>query len=264
MSLSYEGDPFSQEFFPLNAQELRRYSRQIMLPEIGLAGQQRLLASHALIVGLGGLGSPVAIYLAAAGVGHLMLVDPDRVELSNLQRQVIHGSADIGRPKVESARDGVLRLNPTTRVKTIAQGFDKEAMLAEVANADVVLDTSDNFDTRFAVNKACVNTGTPLVSGAATGFHGEVSVFDRRLKASPCYRCLYGEDAAGGENCISAGVIAPLLGIIGATQALEAIKLLVGRGEGLHGRVLRLDGLKIQWRSTLLRRDPACPVCVRV
>ncbi|MGH8658559.1 MAG: HesA/MoeB/ThiF family protein [Gammaproteobacteria bacterium] len=246
----------------MNAQELRRYSRQIMLPEIGLTGQQRLMASHALIVGLGGLGSPMAIYLAAAGVGNLTLVDPDRVELSNLQRQVIHGSADIGRPKVESAMDAVLRLNPATRVRPITQGFDKEAMLAEVANADIVLDASDNFDTRFAINEACVRTGTPLVSGAATGFHGEVSVFDHRLKDSPCYRCLYSEEAAGDENCGSAGVIAPLLGIIGATQTLEAIKLLVGRGEGLQGRVLKLDGLNMQWRSTILRRDPACPVCV--
>ncbi|MGH8613918.1 MAG: HesA/MoeB/ThiF family protein [Gammaproteobacteria bacterium] len=246
----------------MNAQELRRYSRQIMLPEIGLAGQQRLLASQALIVGLGGLGSPVAIYLAAAGVGNLTLVDPDRVELSNLQRQVIHGSADIGRPKVESAMDAVLRLNPATRVRPIIQGFDKEAMLAEVANADVVLDTSDNFDTRFAINEACVRTGTPLVSGAAMGFHGEVSVFDHRLEGSPCYRCLYSEEAAGDENCASTGVVAPLLGIIGATQTLEAIKLLVGRREGLQGRVLKLDGLNMQWRSAILRRDPACPVCV--
>jgi len=245
----------------MNAQELRRYSRQIMLPEIGLGGQQRLLASRALIVGLGGLGSPVAIYLAAAGVGNLTLVDPDRVELSNLQRQVIHGSADIGRPKVASAMDAVARLNPATRVRSVTQAFDKEAMLAEVANADVVLDASDNFDTRFAINEACVTTGTPLVSGAATGFHGEVSAFDRRLEDSACYRCLYSEDAAGEDNCASAGVIAPLLGIIGATQALEATKLLLGRGEGLQGRVLRLDGLKMQWRSTLLRRDPACPVC---
>lgn len=245
----------------MNAQELLRYSRQIMLPEIGLAGQQRLLASRALIVGLGGLGSPVAIYLTAAGLGNLTLIDPDQVELSNLQRQVIHGSADIGRPKVESAMDAVLRLNPAMQVRPISQSFDKEAMLAEVANADVVLDASDNFDTRFAINEASVTTGTPLVSGAATGFNGEVSVFDHRLEDSPCYRCLYSEETPGDESCASAGVIAPLIGIIGATQALEAIKLLVGSGEGLQARVLRLDGLKMQWRSAILRRDPSCPVC---
>lgn len=245
----------------MNTQELLRYSRQVMLSEIGPAGQERLLASHALIIGMGGLGSPVVIYLAAAGVGNLTLVDPDRVELSNLQRQVIHGSADIGRLKVESARDAALRLNPATRVTPISQGFDKEAMLGEVENADVVVDASDNFVTRFCVNESCVNTGTPLVSGAAMGFHGEISVFDRRMGGSPCYRCLYAEDTTENESCASAGVIAPLLGVVGAIQALEAIKILVGRGEGLHGRVLRLDGLTMQWRSALLRRDPACPVC---
>lgn len=245
----------------MNDQELIRYSRQIMLPEIGLSGQERLLGSRALIVGLGGLGSPVAIYLAAAGVGDLTLIDHDRVKLSNLQRQVVHGSADIGRLKVESARESVLRLNPATRVKTITRGFDKEATLEEVANADVVLDTSDNFPTRFGINEACVKTGTPLVSGAATRFLGEISVFDRRRENSPCYRCLYSNEAQESDTCVSAGVIAPLLGIIGATQALEAIKLLVGRGRGLHGRVLRLDGLNMQWRSALLRRDPACPTC---
>lgn len=242
--------------------ELLRYSRQILLPQVGIEGQQKLQSSRVLIVGLGGLGSPAAMYLAAAGVGHLVLADYDRVDLTNLQRQIVHRSADIGRPKVESARDTLLALNPLVQVSTLAERLEGEVLAREVTAADVVLDASDNFATRYAVNAACVHARTPLVSGAAIRLEGQVAVFRPGRDDSPCYRCLYPQE--GGEleeTCSQTGILAPLVGIIGSVQALEAIKLLLGIGETLCGRLLVLDAAALEWRTLRLRRDPHCPVC---
>ena len=246
----------------MNDQQLLRYSRQIMLPEVDVSGQETLLASRVLIIGLGGLGSPVSLYLAAAGVGHLVLSDFDEVDLSNLQRQVVHTQADIGRPKVESARDQLLAINPDISVTTLNQRLEGEQLLEQVAQADLVVDCCDNFVTRFAINAACVKQQTPLVSGAAIRLEGQVSVFDSRNPDSPCYRCLFpdgGDDAA--LTCADSGVIAPLVGMIGTTQALEAIKLLTGFGTPLVGKLLLLDAKHLQWRSLNLGRDPDCPEC---
>jgi adenylyltransferase/sulfurtransferase len=244
-------------------EQFERYSRHMVLAQIGLSGQQRLLESRALIVGAGGLGSPIALYLASSGVGHLVLADFDVVELSNLQRQVLHGTADIGRSKVDSGKDRIEALNPDVRVTTfdrVLDGDDSD-LLSEIQQADVVLDATDNFETRFALNKACVQTKTPLVSGAALRMDAQVSVFDSRQETSPCYRCLYSDELAEGEACSDVGVFAPLLGIVGAMQAAEALKLIVGFGETLTGRVLVIDALDMQWRSLKLNKDPRCPVC---
>lgn len=240
-----------------------RYSRQILLPAVGVEGQERLLASRALIVGLGGLGSPVAMYLAAAGVGRLVLVDYDQVELSNLQRQIVHGTPDLGRLKVESARERLAALNPEVRVDTHARVLEDEDLLAEVGAADLVVDASDNFATRFALNAACFEAGTPLVSGAAIRMEGQVTVFDPRRPESPCYRCLYPDADALEETCSRLGVLAPLLGIVGGIQATEAMKLVLGQGEPLVGRLLLIDALQMELRTVRLRRDPDCPVCSR-
>lgn len=245
----------------MNDAQLLRYSRQIMLPEVDIDGQQRWLDSRVLIVGLGGLGSPAAIYLAAAGVGHLVLVDDDAVDLTNLQRQIVHSSERIGQPKVESARQTLAALNPEIRIDTLAQRLQGDELLAQVAAADVVVDCSDNFNTRFALNRACFTVGTPLVSGAAIRFDGQISVFDPRQAESPCYQCLYREGEEEQLSCSESGVFAPLVGIIGAMQAAEALKVLAGIGETLNGRLLLLDGRRMEWRSLRLRRDPACPVC---
>lgn len=239
---------------------LLRYSRQILLPEIGVEGQQRLQRGRALIIGLGGLGSPAAIYLAAAGVGTLELADDDRVDLSNLQRQVLHRTADIGRPKTASARDALQALNPATRLLPHDRRLTGGALRTAVEAADVVLDCSDNFATRFALNAACHACRTPLVSGAAIRWDGQVTVFEGRT-GGPCYRCLYSEEGEEELRCSENGVVAPLVGIIGAMQALEAIKLLCRTGESLGGRLLLLDGLRMHWRELRLRADPACPVC---
>ena len=249
----------------MNDEQLLRYSRQIMLPAMDIEGQQRLLDSHALIIGLGGLGSPVAMYLAAAGVGRLTLADFDEVDLSNLQRQIIHGSDDIGRPKVESAADRLNALNPDTRIETLPQRLEGEALQKAVEAADIVLDASDNFPTRFAVNAACVAARTPLVSGASVGLDGQVTVFSND-DDSPCYRCLYDDmpdDGDGGNwaNCSASGVLAPLVGVIGSLQALEAIKMLAGIGLALAGRLLILDAARLEWREMRYRRDANCPVC---
>ncbi len=246
----------------MNDQQLLRYSRQVMLPEVDVDGQDKLLAARVLIIGLGGLGSPVAQYLAAAGVGHLVLSDFDTVDLSNLQRQVIHTQADIGRTKVESARDAIAALNEEIKVTTLNQRLEGEALLKQVEQADLVVDCCDNFVSRFAINRACVQQRTPLVSGAAIRLEGQVSVFDSRDPNSPCYRCLFpdgGDDAA--LTCSDSGVIAPLVGMIGTTQALEALKLLSGFGTSLVGRLLLLDAKHMQWRSLNLGRDPDCPEC---
>jgi adenylyltransferase/sulfurtransferase len=239
---------------------LLRYSRQIMLPQIGVEGQARLGSARALVIGLGGLGSPVAAYLAAAGFGTLELVDDDRVDLSNLQRQVLHETASIGLPKTASAAARLAALNPQVELVQRACRLQGTALTGAVEAADVVLDCSDNFATRFQLNRACRTAGRPLVSGAAIRWEGQVTVFDHRL-GGPCYRCLYPEDGQEDMRCSENGVIAPLVGAIGAVQALEAIKLVCGVGESLHGRLLVLDALHMQWRELRLRPDPACPVC---
>jgi molybdopterin/thiamine biosynthesis adenylyltransferase len=244
---------------PLEDPQLLRYSRQIMLPAIDIAGQERLQNAHALIIGLGGLGSPAAIYLAAAGVGQLTLVDFDTVELSNLQRQIAHTSERIGQLKVESARQTLLALNPEIVVHCIARKLDEPDLLQAVRQADVVIEGSDNFATRFAVNRACFASGTTLVSGAAIRWEGQVSVFSGNV--GPCYQCLYPADGQIDETCSANGILAPVVGMIGCLQATEAIKVLTGAGQPLFGRLLLLDALAMEWRSIRLRPDPACPVC---
>ncbi|WP_417533928.1 molybdopterin-synthase adenylyltransferase MoeB [Marinobacterium stanieri] len=245
----------------MNDQELMRYSRSIMLPEVDIAGQEAWRQARVLILGLGGLGGPVAAYLAAAGVGELVLVDDDEVEASNLQRQIIHSEEACGQAKVESAAVSLRAINPGVKVVTRAERLQGEALQQQVADVDLVLDCSDNFATRFALNKACFATGTPLVSGAAIRFDGQISVYDPRDSESPCYQCLYrtGDDEA--LTCSESGVFPPLVGIIGSMQAMEALKLLARVGEPLTGRLLLLDGQRMQWRSLKLRPDPECPIC---
>lgn len=245
----------------MDDQRLLRYSRQILLPAIDIAGQQKLLDASVAIFGVGGLGSPIALYLAAAGVGRLVLVDFDRVELSNLQRQIIHATGDLGRLKVESGRDRLALVNPDVSVETVAEQLEGAALDALVAAVDLVLDGTDNFPTRFALNAACFRTRRPLVSGAAIRFEGQVTVYFPGQGDSPCYRCLYDDAEAGNETCVETGVVAPLLGVIGSMQALEALKLLTGAGASLCGRLLLFDGLAGDWQTMRLRRDPQCPVC---
>ncbi|OGT21784.1 MAG: hypothetical protein A2V90_07985 [Gammaproteobacteria bacterium RBG_16_57_12] len=245
----------------MNDEQLLRYSRQILLPGIGYEGQSRLLASRALVIGLGGLGSPVAVYLAAGGVGRLTLVDHDVVDLSNLQRQIVHRTQDIGRPKVDSARDTLLALNPQIEVDAIARALTRDELLAELARTDVAVDCCDNFTTRFMINRACVETGTPLVSGAAIRLEGQVTVFHNERDDSPCYRCLYQDGEEQDQSCSQNGVLAPLVGIIGSVQATEAIKILLGLDQTLGGRLLLLDALSMEWRTLKLAKDPDCPVC---
>lgn len=242
-------------------EELLRYSRQIMLPEMDVAGQQALLDASVLIVGMGGLGSPAAMYLAAAGVGHLLLADDDTVDLSNLQRQIVHGQDSIGLPKVHSAEATLRRLNPHVRITPLQQRLTEADLDALLPGVNLVLDACDNFSTRFALNAASVRHRVPLVSGAAIRMEGQVTVFDPRQASSPCYQCLYRQGDDEQASCARNGVMAPLVGIIGAVQAMEAIKLLTGVGEPLTGRLLLLDATTMQWRSLRLPRDPACPVC---
>jgi molybdopterin-synthase adenylyltransferase len=244
----------------VNDEQLLRYSRQIMLPSIGIEGQERLLGARVLIVGMGGLGAPVAMYLAAAGVGHLVIADFDRVDLSNLQRQIIHSTERIGMPKVESARQTLRALNPEVSVEVIDQPLESANLIDRLSGTDLVVDASDNFPTRFAINAACRRARVPLVSGAAIRFEGQVAVFSGQ-PGSPCYQCLYPSGGAVDETCTANGVLAPLVGIIGSIQATEAIKILTGAGEPLVGRLLLLDALPMEWRAVRLRPDPACPVC---
>ncbi len=242
--------------------ELLRYSRHILLPEIGVEGQARLLASRALVIGAGGLGSPVALYLAGAGVGHITLVDHDTVDVTNLQRQIAHGQASVGQPKVESARHRMLEMNPGARIRTLQERADAARLHELVAQADVVLDCSDNFSTRQAVNAACVAHRRPLVSGAAIGFDGQISVYDTRLADAPCYACVFPPASTFEEvRCATMGVFAPLVGIIGSLQAAEAIKLLAGTGRSLAGRLQILDARRMEWSEILMKRDSACAVC---
>lgn len=246
----------------MNDEQLLRYSRHILLPEIGVEGQDAILGSRMLVVGAGGLGSPAALYLAAAGVGTLVLCDGDTVDLTNLQRQILHTEDGVGRPKVESGRETLLRLNPHIQVEALQLRLEHQALDEQVDRADVVLDCSDNFATRHAINRACVRHRKPLVSGAAIRFDGQVSVFDLRNEDSACYHCLFPEGHEVEEiRCAVMGVFAPLTGIIGATQAAEALKLVAGCGNSLDGRLLLLDGLDMAWRSIALARDPGCSVC---
>ena len=242
--------------------QLLRYSRHILLNEIGMEGQEKLLAARVLLIGAGGLGSPIALYLAAAGVGHLTLCDHDAVDLTNLQRQIAHQTKSIGLNKAVSAARTASEINPAIVVTALAQRADDDFLARQVAQADVVIDASDNFATRHAVNRACVALRKPLVSGAAVRFDGQVSVFDLRQAAAPCYHCLFPQAGEADElRCAENGVFAPLVGIIGCTQAAEAIKLMVGCGTTLSGRLLLLNSLDMTWRSLRLQRDPACPVC---
>jgi molybdopterin-synthase adenylyltransferase len=246
---------------PLNDEQLLRYSRHILLNELGIEGQERLRHAHALVIGAGGLGSPAALYLASAGVGTLTLVDGDRVDLTNLQRQVLHTTDRIGMAKPASGRVALAALNPDVRVETIEERVDGSALEALVARASIVLDCSDNFATRHAVNRACVTHRRPLVSGAAIRFDGQVATFDLRDPQSPCYACLFPPGDGEDELCSIMGVFAPVTGIIGTLQAAEALKIAAGIETGLRGRLLILDALTMQWHSVRVPRDPQCPVC---
>jgi molybdopterin/thiamine biosynthesis adenylyltransferase len=249
----------------MNDDQLLRYSRHILLPEIGVEGQERFLASSALIVGAGGLGSPAAMYLAAAGVGTIVLADGDAVDLTNLQRQILHSTQSIGKPKAASGREALARINPEVRVMARQSRLEGEELERLVAEATIVLDCSDNFATRHAVNRACVRHKKPLVSGAAVRFDGQVSVFDLSDDLSACYHCLFPENAELEEvRCAVMGVFAPITGIIGTVQAAEALKLLAGAGDTLKGRLLILDALAMQWHTVNFAKDPGCEVCAKV
>ncbi|WP_161633104.1 molybdopterin-synthase adenylyltransferase MoeB [Pseudomonas syringae USA007] len=245
----------------LSDQELLRYSRQILLQHVDIDGQLRLKQSRALIVGVGGLGSPVALYLAAAGVGELHLADFDHVDLTNLQRQIIHDTQSIGQAKVDSAMARLAAINPQIKLIAHRAALDADSLSAAVQAVDLVLDCSDNFATREAVNAACVAAGKPLVSGAAIRLEGQLSVFDPRRAESPCYHCLYGHGSEAELTCSEAGVIGPLVGLVGSLQALEALKLLAGFGEPMVGRLLLIDALSTRFRELKVKRDPACSVC---
>jgi adenylyltransferase/sulfurtransferase len=246
----------------LDDEQLLRYSRHILLPEIGIEGQEKLLNSHALVVGAGGLGSPIALYLAASGVGRITLCDDDEVDLTNLQRQIVHDTTTIGMAKVESAQRRLHAINPQVQVDAVQARIGATELDTLVAQADVVLDATDNFTTRHAINRACVRHHRALVSGAGVRFDGQVSVFDLRRADSPCYHCLFPEEGDLEEmRCAVMGVFAPLVGIVGSVQAAEALKLLMGVGQTLVGRLLLLDALSMQWRSVRLQKDPACRVC---
>ena len=245
----------------MNDQQLLRYSRHILLPEVDIDGQQSLLDSTALVVGLGGLGCPVALYLASSGVGHLILVDDDQVDVSNLQRQIAHGTRDLGKSKVASAAESIRAINPDINLTLIEQRLEGDALAQQVSLASVVLDCCDNFSTRFAINAACVAAKKPLISGAAIRLEGQLTVFDTRRDDSPCYRCLYTGDENLDLSCSESGVLAPLVGVIGAAQAMEAVKCLADVGEPAIGRLQLFDAKQFQWREFSLNKDPACPVC---
>lgn len=246
----------------MNDAQLLRYARHILLDELGIEGQEKLLAARVLVVGAGGLGSPVAMYLASAGVGHIILADDDTVEISNLQRQILHGNDRLGQLKAESGRQTLLALNPEIDVQVLTVRMDPVLLMAQIAQVDLVLDCTDNFATRHAVNRACVAHRKPLVSGAAIRFEGQVGVFDTRDATAPCYHCLFPEaEDVEALSCATTGVFAPLVGIIGSMQAAEAIKVIAGIGKTLAGRLLILDALDMQWHSVRVKRDPGCLVC---
>jgi molybdopterin/thiamine biosynthesis adenylyltransferase len=246
----------------MDDQQLLRYARHLMLDEIGIEGQRRLLAAHALVIGAGGLGSPAVLYLATAGVGRITVVDADVVDLTNLQRQIAHDQSRLGLPKAESARAAVAAINPDVRLRALVRRADAALLDELVPAADVLLDCTDNFKTRHAINAACVRHGRPLVSGAAIGWDAQLSVYDTRSDDKPCYACLFPPEA-GHEDvaCSTMGVFAPLVGIVGSVQAAEALKLLTGAGESLAGRLLMLDARSLQWDSIAVQRAPGCSVC---
>ena len=246
---------------PMQHEALLRYSRQILLPQIDIEGQQKILEASAAVFGLGGLGSPVAMYLAAAGVGRLVLIDFDVVEMSNLQRQIIHQTDDLKRPKVDSARDCLRALNPGVTIETVARRLDDAGLDEVISSVDIVIDGTDNFESRFAINRACFRAAKPLVSGAAIRFEGQVSVYHPGVGDSPCYQCLYDDQSAVAQTCAETGVIAPLLGIVGGVQAVEALKVLMQIGTDLTGRLLLLDALSMEWQTMRFERAPNCGVC---
>lgn len=242
----------------MDDQQLLRYSRHILLPQMDVRGQEKLLAARVLIIGLGGLGSPAAMYLAASGVGHLVLVDHDKVDLTNLQRQIVHATERVGQDKAASAARGLDALNSGVRVTTINRKLEGAELDEQVRLADAVVDATDNFASRFTINAACVRAKKPLISGAVVRFEGQVAVF---APGGPCYRCLYAEGGGPDEACATLGVLAPAAGIIGSIEAVETIKVLLGIGQTLAGRLLLFDALNMEWREMKLHKDPACPVC---
>ncbi|TQV81412.1 HesA/MoeB/ThiF family protein [Aliikangiella coralliicola] len=244
----------------LTDNQLLKYSRQIMLPKIDIDGQQKLLDSHVVVLGVGGLGSPVAMYLATAGVGELTLIDDDKVDLTNLQRQIIHRLSAIDKDKVESAEDTLQKLNPECRLNPINARLDEEALTEIVGKANIVVDCCDNFSTRFMLNRVCFKLRTPLVSGAAIRWEGQLSTFTMQPEM-PCYRCIYEEDTFDDQTCSQNGVAAPLVGIIGSMQAMEAIKLITGAGNPISGRLMLFDALDMEWRSIKFKQRAGCPVC---
>ena len=245
----------------MNDHELLRYSKQIMLPQIDVEGQQKIIDSTMLIIGMGGLGSPTALYLAAAGVGHLIIADFDQVELSNLQRQIIHRTADIGEDKVDSAKAKLLELNPNITVTVANEIIHSDNLASLIKDVDIVLDGTDNFESRFEINKACVECHKPLISAAVIRFEGQISVFKGYEVDQPCYQCLYSEDGNGRESCVENGVLAPVAGLVGTIQALQAIKVLLGLGEQLCGELLLIDGLDLSFRKVKIIKDSECPIC---
>jgi len=245
----------------MNNEQLTRYSRHIMLPQLDYEGQLKLTESTALIIGAGGLGSPVAMYLASSGIGHLIIVDFDHIELSNLQRQLLHGTSDVGRQKIDSAKDTLTELNPEIKITTINKRLEEDELREQVKLADIVLETTDNFQSRFLLNRLCVQEKKPLVSGSVIRFEGQLSVFRSDKDDSPCYHCLYKESDELGETCSQNGVLAPVVGIIGSIQATEAIKVLTGLGTDLSGRLVMFDALTMEWRELKLKKDPNCDVC---
>lgn len=243
-------------------EQLLRYSRHILLDALGIEGQERILATHVLIVGAGGLGSPAALYLASAGIGKITLVDDDSIDFTNLQRQILHTQARVGMAKAESGRIALAAINPEIEIVPIQQRLSGDALDRLIASADIVLDCTDNFATRHAINRACVHHKKPLVSGAAIRFDGQISVYDMRHDDAPCYHCLFPEGEDVEEvRCAVMGVFAPLTGIVGTMQAAEALKLAAGIGESLSGRLLLLDALEMEWRTVRFKKDAGCAVC---
>ncbi len=244
----------------MNDQQLLRYSRQIMLPEVGIEGQEVLLGSTMLLIGMGGLGAPTALYLAAAGVGHLIIADFDTVELSNLQRQVIHHTNDIGKLKVDSAKQKMQAINPTIKITSVSD-LDENNLPKWLELCDIVLDGTDNFDTRFKINQACVASKKPLVSAAVIRFEGQLSVFKGYNANQPCYQCLYSTNGNSDENCTDNGILAPVAGMLGTMQALQALKVALNLGEQLVGKLMIIDALDLTFRAVTISKDPDCPIC---
>jgi len=245
----------------MNDQELLRYSKQVMLPQIEIEGQQKIMDSTMLIIGMGGLGSPTALYLAASGVGHIIIADFDQVELSNLQRQIIHGTSDIGDDKVNSAKAKMLEINPNIKVTIANEIVHTDNLSSLIKDVDVVLDGTDNFESRFEINKACVEFHKPLVSAAVIRLEGQISVFKGYEKDQPCYQCLYSEEGNENESCVQNGVLAPVAGLVGTIQALQAIKVLLGLGDQLCGTLLLVDALDLSFRKVKIGKDLKCPIC---